>query len=419
MEINKYLKSNFFQKIIQPPKRTFNDYFEEARYVLSYRMCLFLSIALGSLFIILYIFYNEMYSILTFIGFLSVFISFFFIRLTGKYQTFALSFNIFAAVLCEFTLYAIKDQPHIVDGLWMVINILFAFMTVTKRWALIITVFHTLSLSFFFLTFYNEQIVLIKLLNEQQVIGNALNIIICFSVILFLCWQNINTTNYAQIQLNRTKEALQSQYNIINKQNIEKTAMVKEIHHRVKNNLQVIVSLLRLQSHELANEEAIEKFRDTTSRVLTMSLIHEKMYQTEELSKINIEEYFSSLARDLIHSYQIEFEVETTIECNIEKLGLKPIVPLALIINELFSNSLKYAFNFKDEAKIELKLNQIDTTYFELEYSDNGTWKEPKKEQSFGLSLIETLTEQLDGSMAFEFSPKTSYKFILKNTEDK
>ncbi|MCE2743612.1 MAG: sensor histidine kinase [Fluviicola sp.] len=410
--------NNFIQKIIQPPARTFDDYFEEARYLLSYRMCLFLSISLGLLTIILFLFYNQFYSILTFTGFVSVFISFFFIRITGKYQTFALSFNLFAAFLCEFTLYAIKDHPHIIDGLWMIINVLFAFLTVSKRWAIAITAIHTISLSYFYLNFYNEQIVLIKLLTQDQVIGNGLNIIICFSVILFLCWQSLNTSNYAQVQLKRAKETLQNQYNIINKQNIEKTAMVKEIHHRVKNNLQVIVSLLRLQSHELENEEAIEKFRDTTSRVLTMSLIHEKMYQTEELSKINIEEYFRSLARDLIHSYQIQYEVKTTIQCSIEKLGLKPIVPLALIINELFSNSLKYAFNDITDAKIDMKLNQIDEDTFSLEYSDNGQWKKPIKEHSFGLSLIESLTDQLDGTISFSHTPKTTYKFTFKNSED-
>jgi two-component sensor histidine kinase len=410
--------NNFIQKIIQPPKRSFEDYFEEAKYLLSYRMCLFLSISLAFLSIILFLFYNQFYAFLTFIGFTSVFISFFFIRITGKYKIFALTFNIFAAFLCEFTLYSIKDHPHIVDSLWMIINVLFAFLTISKRWAFTIIAIHTISLGYFYLNFYNEQIDLIKLLTEDQIIGNGLNIIICFLIILFLSWQNLNTSAYAQIQLKKAKEKLQNQYNIINKQNIEKTAMVKEIHHRVKNNLQVIVSLLRLQSHELENEEAIEKFRDTTSRVLTMSLIHEKMYQTEELSKINIEEYFKSLAKDLINSYQIQYEVKTTIECSIEKLGLKPIVPLALIINELFSNSLKYAFNDFSDARIEMKLNQIDKDTFSLMYSDNGQWKKPSKEHSFGLGLIESLTDQLDGTLIFNHIPNTSYQFTFKNSED-
>lgn len=400
-----------------PPKRLFDDYFDEARYILFYKTCVFLTFSLGLLSVVLYFFYGPLYTIITFTGFLGVFISLIFIHKTGNHNKIALSFNLFGALLCHLTLYAIKDQPHISDGLWMIINILFAFNTLDKKWASFIAITHGLSFFLFFLFFYNHQIDLIQHLNYEQILGTSINVLICFFIIFFLCWQNIKTNRYAQQQLKDAKTVLQNQYNIIEKQNMEKTVMLKEIHHRVKNNLQVIISLLRLQSRELENEEAISKFRDTTSRVLAMALIHEKMYQSEELSKINLEEYFRSLIDDILDSYQIEFKVTTEISCQIDDLGMKMIVPLALIFNELFTNSLKYAFNHRDEAKIKLKLHYKNTGYIALTYSDNGQWKEPSKEDSFGLELIKMLTEQLEGQVEFSSTPITQYTFQFKNEE--
>lgn len=411
---------NFLQALYKktsPPKQAFEDYFDEAHYILSYKICLFLIFSLGLLGISLYFFYGPIYSIITFTGFIGVLVAFLLIRKTGNHKKFALSFNIFGALLCQLTLYAIDDQPHISDGLWMIINILFAFNTIDKKWASVIAIFHGISFSLFFYLYYNDQIRLIKYLNQEQIIATTINVAICFFIIFFLCWQNIKTNNYAQKQLNDAKMALQNQYDIINKQNNEKTVMLKEIHHRVKNNLQIIISLLRLQSRELENEEAILKFRDTTSRILAMALIHEKMYQSEELSKINLEEYFNSLVNDILDSYQIDFKVTTEISCKIDDLGMKMIVPLALIFNELFTNSLKYAFNNRDEAVIILKLRYKNTNDLILEYSDNGKWKEPGKEDSFGLELISMLTEQLEGKVKFSSTPMTQYIFTFRNNE--
>ena len=193
--------------------------------------------------------------------------------------------------------------------------------------------------------------------------------------------------------------------------------MLKEIHHRVKNNLQVITSLLRLQSRELENEEAISKFQETTNRVIAMSMIHEKMYQSEELSKINIEEYFNSLSNDLLSSYQVAFPIDIKIYCSIETLGMRPIVPLALIFNELLSNSLKYAFCGNNAAKIDIKLQKMEQGIFVLSYEDNGTWKIPTRKDSFGMELIDALTEQLEGSMSFSDNRVTKYVFEFPNLD--
>ena len=148
-----------------------------------------------------------------------------------------------------------------------------------------------------------------------------------------------------------------------------------------------------------------------------MALIHEKMYQSEELSKINLDDYFSGLIEDILDSYQVNFKVDTKINCKIDNLEMKMIVPLALIFNELFTNSLKYAFNDATEAKITLDLKYTINNEFIVEYTDNGKWQTPVNEDSFGLELITMLTEQLDGKLEFVSDPLTKFTFQFKNEE--
>lgn len=404
----------FFSKIFDPPKAFFDDFYDEARYILAYRMNLFMMVALFLLGTILYSFYGPVFSVMTFIGFVAASVSWFYIRRTANYRPFTIFFNSLGAVLCLATLFLIQGQPHIIDGLWMIINILFAFLTLNKYWGITFFVIHSLSLSYFYAFMSHGQVQLLQEMSTEQSIGLGVNTLVCFIIIFYLSWQNIKTNQFAQSQLNHAKEVLQNQFDTINKQNTEKTVMLKEIHHRVKNNLQVITSLLRLQSRELEHEEAIAKFRDTTNRVIAMSMIHEKMYQSEELSKINLEEYFQSLSRDLIASYHIIQPIDIQIECKIDSVGMHPIVPLALIFNELFSNSLKHAFDGIARPEIHAVLHQTTEGVFEFLYWDNGTWKTPQRPDSFGLELIHTLTEQLEGRLVFEEVPTTKYRFYFK-----
>src|SRR6218665_3753305 len=190
---------------------------------------------------------------------------------------------------------------------------------------------------------------------------------------------------HAKKQLDNAQKVLQQQYDIISLQNEEKTVMLKEIHHRVKNNLQIITSLLRLQSRELESPEAIAKFKDATHRVIAMSMIHEKMYQTDELSTMRLKEYLDGLTKDLVSSYQSGYDVRINIDCTVESVGLRSIVPLALILNALISNSLKYAFDEYDDCSISIHFHHLEGTKCCLQYSDSGTWKEPNKKGSFGL----------------------------------
>lgn len=204
----------------------------------------------------------------------------------------------------------------------------------------------------------------------------------------------------------------------------EKEILLKEIHHRVKNNLQIISSLLNLQSNYTDDKNAIEIISESQQRVKSMALIHEKLYQNKGLSKINFQEYIEDLVANLFHSYYTCSKyVEPVLSVEPVYLNIDIAVSLGLIINELVSNSLKYAFtpmlNQKQEIRnkgiLSINLHQENSSLMVSIY-DNGVGF-PKElnfrdTESLGLQLVNTLVEQHGGNIELETSEGT--KFIAQ-----
>ncbi|MCL4857154.1 MAG: sensor histidine kinase, partial [Flavobacteriales bacterium] len=210
-------------------------------------------------------------------------------------------------------------------------------------------------------------------------------------------------------------QGLETQNQLITAKNNENILLMKEVHHRVKNNLQIIISLLRLQKGNLA-PEIQQKFDESINRIMTMSLIHSKLYQSNDFSKINIKSYIEDLINEILLSLSIDDNINTNIVSNVDAIGLKTIVPLGLILNELLSNSFKHAFKECEIGSISIEINKINNHEFELNYYDSGKWMDvtTEKRVKFGLELIETLTEQLDGTMS---RVESKYNFKLKNID--
>jgi two-component sensor histidine kinase len=401
---------------IQKHKEQYDDYFEEAKFTLAFRISLFLSISLFVLSIVFLTYFDFKFFFLTFIAFIVVFITFLRVLITGKYKTFTAIFIVMGTVMCNFTLYFLPEHPHVMDSLWMVVTIALSFHLLNNKTSIIIALFNIFSITTFYVLFSNEQIKLLKEINYEQSVGLGINIFVCMSIIVYLVYQNSKTTYFARLRIKESENQLKHQVYTINKQNEEKTVLIKEIHHRVKNNLQVIISLLRLQSNELKNEEAIEKLQDTTNRVIAMARIHERMYKNDQLSKINLEEYFTSFAKELKDSLEVNFDVDLKVYCDLKDINLKAIVPLAIIMNELLTNSFKHAFNGCVDPFIKIEFRELKQGNFTLIYSDSGCWKYNLDEKSFGLELIELMTEQLGG--IFEINQEQStYTFHFENTD--
>lgn len=195
----------------------------------------------------------------------------------------------------------------------------------------------------------------------------------------------------------------------------DKEVLLKEIHHRVKNNMQIISSLLGLASGTIKEKKYIELFRDSQNRINSMSLIHEKLYRSENLTKIDFNEYIRDLANVLFQSRGVTGKIELTL--NIEKIsiGIDHAIPCGLIINELITNSIKYAFpdDRKGEIKVSLRLN--DENMIELVVSDNGVGipedVDFRNSESLGLRLVTKLAEdQLHGKIDIDRSNGTEFK---------
>ncbi|PZX47578.1 tetratricopeptide repeat-containing sensor histidine kinase [Algoriphagus chordae] len=203
----------------------------------------------------------------------------------------------------------------------------------------------------------------------------------------------------------------------IAKQNDEKELLLKEIHHRVKNNLQIISSLLSMQTRGVKDLKVIDAMKESQSRVKTMALIHEKLYQYENLSSINMQEYMKQLSEFLTQTYGKNKEVEVIIQAEEINLDIDTAVPLGLITNELLSNALKYAFEGTETGKIEISLNRTESKDFKLVISDSGKGIDKdldiEKTSSLGLRLVRTLTRQINGNLSFQSHPGTTFSIIF------
>lgn len=183
----------------------------------------------------------------------------------------------------------------------------------------------------------------------------------------------------------------------------EKEVLLKEVHHRVKNNMQVISSILNLQSSYVTDQYALNLLKESQNRIKTMAYIHESLYQNKTFTSINFSEYISTLTNNILQSYAASIQ-KVKLELNIQKiiLNLDTSIPAGLIINELVTNSIKHAFSQSNEGIIYINLHTKDNILF-LEVSDNGKGF-PKEidfrnTNSLGLQLVNTLVEQLNGKL--------------------
>lgn len=183
----------------------------------------------------------------------------------------------------------------------------------------------------------------------------------------------------------------------------EKYVLLKELHHRVKNNLQIISSLLRLQARNIQEPKILNVFQDSQNRIRAMAIIHEKLYQSTDLAKIKIYDYIKKITSNLLDSYQVNNNIE--IKLNIENFYLKidTTIICGLIINELVSNSIEHAFTDNNQGKIKIIFSNLGNNQYLLNVSDNGvgiTKDYFNQEQSIGLQLVWNLVEQIEGSIS-------------------
>ena len=194
----------------------------------------------------------------------------------------------------------------------------------------------------------------------------------------------------------------------------EKEILMKEIHHRAKNNLTIISSLLNLQSRHINDKEALNVFKESQNRARSMALIHEKLYRSDDLRKIDFGEYIRSLTIELFNSYRASQGIELNMNITNIDLDINTAVPLALIVNEIVTNSLKYAFPDKKTGNVSVSFGKDDDE-LKLIVEDNGIGfpmdLDFRNTNSLGMQLVNSLTEQIKGNIKLERDEGT--KFII------
>lgn len=199
----------------------------------------------------------------------------------------------------------------------------------------------------------------------------------------------------------------------------EKEVLLKEVHHRVKNNMQVISSILNLQSSYISDENALGILRESQDRIKSMSFVHESLYQSNTLSEVNFAEYIQNIARNLYHSYgrpqggiSLDFDLQEIY------LNLDTSIPCGLIINEVVSNSLKYAFEGREKGVIRIELGKLSDGKLKLIVSDDGiglpSGFDIENAESLGLQLVTTLVTQVSGELAIDVSNGTKFNIVFK-----
>lgn len=210
----------------------------------------------------------------------------------------------------------------------------------------------------------------------------------------------------AQGDLLKSEHALRSSLH-------EKETLLKEIHHRVKNNLQVIASLLRLQSRG-ADQQVRNMFEESQNRVLSISLVHETLYQAGDLARLEFGPYLHALAEQLVKGWE-GTRINLTVNAESVQLGVDTAIPCGLIVNELVTNSLKHAFPKRNEGAIRVALEPAEKQgWLNLSIEDDGVGLPEGAERgrpgSLGMELVATLVRQLRGRTEIRRNPGTAFE---------
>lgn len=199
----------------------------------------------------------------------------------------------------------------------------------------------------------------------------------------------------------------------------EKEMLLREIHHRVKNNLMIISSLLNLQSRYIKDKTSLNVFKESQNRARSMALIHERLYQSSDLKRIDFGEYIRSLSNELFHTYRADTGyIKLKIDVENILLDINTAIPLGLIVNELVTNSLEHAFLDGESGEINIEFHSINDHY-EFIVQDNGIGfpeeLDFRNTESLGLQIVNSLISQIDGDIQLDCNGGTKVKIEFKD----
>ena len=260
---------------------------------------------------------------------------------------------------------------------------------------------------------------------DQLRFNTTVGLFVSALVIAIILYRNNRNKQKANLALQDKNDKIERTVSELNTaqaslvaRNAENELLLKEIHHRVKNNLEVVSSLLALQSNQIDDENTKEAMLEGQNRVQSIGIVHQKLYQGKNLGAIEMKDYFINLSDSILDSFGAHKRVQVECAMNALNVDIDTAVPLGLIVNELLTNTIKYAFPDGRSGKVQIKLEQKANGALEMQISDNGVGKEGDiKGTGFGGQLISLLTQQLGGTMKEENNNGTHIFFEFKSVK--
>ncbi len=232
-------------------------------------------------------------------------------------------------------------------------------------------------------------------------------------LVAFILWRNNRFRSRMNDTLKKQKDEIEAKSN-------QNELLLKEIHHRVKNNLEIVSGLLTLQGAQVTDPDARAVMVASNNRVQAMGILHQKLYQGANLGAVEMKNYFMNLSEGILDSFDLDDRVKIELAMDNLELDLDTAVPIGLIVNELLTNALKYAFPEESQGKICIKLEEVDQDNLMLEVADNGIGADlnaSSKGTGFGSQLVHLLTQQLRGSISQQVDNGTIISLILKKSK--
>lgn len=248
--------------------------------------------------------------------------------------------------------------------------------------------------------------------NQQIIIIVALLIAV---ILLVFSYRNYRLKQKSNKKLASLNNTLKNKNLLLDKKNAENELLLKEIHHRVKNNLAVVTSLLALQSEEIDDPKTKDAIMEGQRRINSIGIVHQKLYLGKNPGNIEMKDYFLSLGESILDSFGTENRIELKILMEKIDLDIDTAIPLGLIVNELLTNTIKYAFPNAEKGIISIRLEKQNNHILHLEFSDNGIGKtDIIRGTGFGAQLVSLLAEQLNGIMSEKSQNGTTLIFDFK-----
>lgn len=384
------------KKIFRIPETNYTSLIDIGKFEMIWRV----NVALFFIFIFLFfirLFLGESNLLTSTLAFAVSVFNFIILYRTRQYKLVSVISVICGIAICQILFFVMHDDRLLSDALWVVLVSYFAFFMLGIFAGYLTLFLNVTGLLLYLIMLKNGTSELQSMHVGDFDIPTIINVYYVAFAVGYLSHKMIQTNH----EINQKLE----------KENKKNELLMKEIHHRVKNNLQIMSSLLNLQANESNNPTVQKHFNEAIGRIRSMALIHEQMYQSDNLAATDIRDFLLSLADHISSSVGIKGEVKLDFQSDLKELDIKVLVPLSLIFNELLTNSLKHGFDGKTGGSVQIHI-LIEGDRVVFNYRDDGEWKPKNDEQSsFGLNLIDTLTEQLDGTYLLRTEKGTEYKF--------